>query len=138
MVHKSQKKNDQFSNAYIMSRYERKLDSKCARNGPSKLSIVNHSSKTINKKYPSPNTSFNNSTPQGSIAKRCLPILPPNLHHHTVLLLDIWEDYEPDPDIPDISKWDHHIIKEYFSSLGFCKDICQIFVEQVMLTLTWY
>ena len=66
-----------------------------------------------------------------SITKRFLPILPPHLHPHTGLLPDNWEDYQPDPDIPDVSKWDHHKIKEYFTSHGFSNDICQIFVEQV-------
>ena len=136
-AHESKQKMTNGSNPYIMSRSESKLGSRYARNGPSQLSPVNHSNKKINRKSPSPNTSFNKSTSQGSMAKRFLPILPPHLHPHTGLLPDNWEDYQPDPDIPDVSKWDHHKIKEYFASHGFSKDICQIFVEQVIVTLAW-
>ena len=76
----------------------------------------------------SPSSSPTNST---SNTKRFLPILPPHLHPHTGCLPENWEDYEPDPNIPDVSTWDHNQIEEYFTNHGFAKDICQIFVDQV-------
>lgn len=118
------------SNQYILSRSENKASgSRYTKNGTS-LSPANNVAKHQSKKSPSPNSSFKKSAPC-SITERFLPILPPHLHPHTGLLPDNWEDYKPDPDIPDVSKWDHHKIKEYFASHGFSTDICQIFVEQV-------
>ena len=79
------------------------------------------------KRSPSPNTSAKKSP----IEKNLPPVLPPHLHPHTGILPDNWEDYEADPNIPDVSKWNHDQIKEYFVTHGFATDVCQIFVEQV-------
>lgn len=128
--HDSRQKLTNGSNPYTMSRTENKnLSSRHTKNGSSQLSPNNYNNKHQNRKSPSPNNSFKKSP--SSMTKSFLPILPPHLHPHTGLLPDNWEDYQPDPDIPDVSKWDHHKIKEYFTSHGFSKDICQIFVEQV-------
>ena len=119
------------SNPYPTSSNERKsLGSRHPRNGsslsPPRNKYSNRKSPTSNKGIKKTSLSSNN-----SITKRFLPILPPHLHPHTGLLPDNWEDYEPDPDIPDVSQWDHIKIKDYFSSNGFSDDICTIFVEQV-------
>ena len=121
------------SNHYAVSRSDNRASgSRYTKNGTA-LSPGNNN-KYQGKKSPSPNSSFKKSSPS-SITKRFLPILPPHLHPHTGLLPDNWEDYQPDPDIPDVSKWDHYKIKEYFDRHGFSADICQIFVEQVKLFL---
>merc|ERR1719510_2594924 len=104
--------------------------------GPNYTKNGTHSSPSNNdikpqgKRSYSPNLSLKESSPPSSNKKRFLPILPPHLHPHTGLLPDNWEDYKPDPDIPDVSKWDHHQIKEYFASQGFSTAICKIFVDQ--------
>ena len=61
--------------------------------------------------------------------------ITPHLHPHTGQLPENWEDYESDPDIPDVSKWDQSKIKEYFANHGFTDDVCHIFVEQVSFTI---
>ena len=117
------------SNPYP-SNDRKSLGSRHPRNGsslsPPRNKYSNRKSPTSNKGIKKTSLSSNN-----SITKRFLPILPPHLHPHTGLLPDNWEDYEPDPDIPDVSQWDHIKIKDYFSSNGFSDDICTIFVEQV-------
>lgn len=119
------------SNPHITSRSENKsLGSRYTKNGASLLP-VNHSTKYPKRKSPTPNSPLKkSSTSPSSMTKRFLPILPPHLHPHTGCLPDNWEDYQPDPDIPDVSKWDPNKIKEYFSSHGFSADVCHIFVEQ--------
>lgn len=44
-----------------------------------------------------------------------------------------WEDYEPDPTIPNVSKWNEKEIRDYFSALGFSDETCRIFVDQVII-----
>ena len=121
------------SNPHITSRSENKsLGSRYTKNGASLLP-VNHSTKYPKRKSPTPNSPLKkSSTSPSSMTKRFLPILPPHLHPHTGCLPDNWEDYQPDPDIPDVSKWDPNKIKEYFSSHGFSADVFHIFVEQVI------
>ena len=128
----SRQKMTNGSNSHVTSRSENKsLSSRFTKNGSSPS---NHTTKYPNRRSPTPNNSLKKSSSQSpkSMTKRFLPILPPHLHPHTGCLPDNWEDYQPDPDIPDVSKWDHNKIKEYFSSHGFSTDVCHIFVEQVI------
>ena len=63
-------------------------------------------------------------------ATRFLPILPPHYHPHTGSLPENWEDYEPDPNIPDVSGWDCAKIREYFEDNGFPPNVCQTLIDQ--------
>ena len=62
--------------------------------------------------------------------RRFLPLLPPHMHPHTGQLPDNWEDYEPDPAIPDVTGWSAKRVHDYFVSHGFAADICQTLLEQ--------
>ena len=105
-------------------------------------------------------SSHNTKTPLPKTAKddetaRFLPILPPHLHPHTGLLPDnckffvfvikiglskwvlsynfliIGEDYEVDPQIPDVSEWEPIQIRDFFSEKGFSDALSNVFLQQV-------
>ena len=124
------------SNPYAIPRPEnRSSSSRYARNGTLRDSNIPENKQLNRRRITSPHSLKRSpsSSPANSTSntKRFLPILPPHLHPHTGCLPDNWEDYEPDPNIPDVQTWDHHQIEEYFTNHGFAKDICQIFVDQV-------
>ena len=124
------------SNPYAIPRPEnRSSSSRYARNGTLRDSNLPENKQLNRRRITSPNSlkKSPSSSPTNSTSntKRFLPILPPHLHPHTGCLPENWEDYEPDPNIPDVSTWDHNQIEEYFTNHGFAKDICQIFVDQV-------
>ena len=124
------------SNPYSLPRSEsRSTNSRYARNGALRDSHLPENKQLNRRRLASPSSLKKSPSPSPtnstSNTKRFLPILPPHLHPHTGCLPDNWEDYEPDPDIPDVSNWDHHEIEKYFTNHGFGKDICQIFVDQV-------
>ena len=109
-----------------------------SKNGTS-LSPGSSNNNNIDGRSPSPNSTKKASPMSpGSNTKRFLPILPPHLHPHTGQLPENWEDYESDPDIPDVSKWDQSKIKEYFANHGFTDDVCHIFVEQVSFKIVQF
>lgn len=64
---------------------------------------------------------------------RFLPILPPHIHPRTSMLPEDWEDYEVDPEVPDVSEWEPMQIRDFFSQKGFSDSLSSIFLEQVTL-----
>lgn len=62
---------------------------------------------------------------------RFLPILPPHLHPRTSCLPENWEDYDIDPEVPDVSEWEPVQIRDFFSQSGFSDTLSSVFLEQV-------
>lgn len=62
---------------------------------------------------------------------RFLPILPPHVHPRTSMLPEDWEDYEVDPEVPDVTEWEPMQIRDFFSQKGFSDSLSSIFLEQV-------
>ena len=133
-----QKLTNGANNPYAISRtVNRSSSSRYARNGTSRDSLLPDNKHPNRRMSPNPLKKSPSASPtnSSSTTKQFLPILPPHLHPHTGCLPDNWEDFEADPDIPDVSNWDHHKIEEYFTNHGFSKDVCQIFVDQVTFNI---
>ncbi len=80
--------------------------------------------------------SFRENSSTTEIAARFLPVLPPHFHPHTGMLPDNWEDYDEDPEIPDITEWQPIQIRDYFAGKGFDSAISDVFLDQVRSFLT--
>ena len=65
--------------------------------------------------------------------RRFLPLLPPHLHPRRSALPDNWEDYDVDPQIPDVTEWEPVHLRDFFSQKGFSDALSSIFLEQVRL-----
>uniref|UniRef100_A0A0K2V691 Atherinlike [Aplysia californica] n=1 Tax=Lepeophtheirus salmonis TaxID=72036 RepID=A0A0K2V691_LEPSM len=61
---------------------------------------------------------------------RFVPILPPHFHPHTGNLPENWEDYLPDPEIPDVSYWDPKQVEDHFIRMGFSPEQAHVFLDQ--------
>lgn len=47
------------------------------------------------------------------------------------MLPEDWEDYEVDPEVPDVTEWEPMQIRDFFSQKGFSDSLSSIFLEQV-------
>ena len=61
-----------------------------------------------------------------------LPMLPAHLHPRSGMLPENWEDYDIDPEVPDVSEWEPVQLRDFFSQKGFSDALSAIFLEQVL------
>jgi hypothetical protein len=67
----------------------------------------------------------------GACDSTFLPVIPPQLHPAKGLLPPNWEDFPPDPKIPDVTEWNVKQVAEYFSQNGFSREQVDSFLEKV-------
>ncbi len=57
--------------------------------------------------------------------------LPPQLHPHSGLVPNNWEEFPLDPSIPDVTEWSAAQVASYFAGQGFPQQLAELFQREV-------